>query len=104
MKLNDLEKYRNEDGYIDIDATEFVATPENREDRGSQEREKDWMNLEDASVLLRTELFTDEETKNYCNYAELLFEELAKQVEFPSAHYDLIKYKGKKRCTFSKGK
>ena len=69
---------------------------EDRETRGSQVREKDWWELEDTSILLRTELFTDEETSNFCNYAELIFEELAKQINFKSAHYDLIKYKGKK--------
>lgn len=95
MKLDDLENYRNNNGYINIDNTGFIGNPESRETRGSQEREKDWLELEDTSVLLRTELFTDEETQNYCNYAELIFEELAKQVDFSSAHYDLIQYKGK---------
>lgn len=96
MKIKDLEQYRNEDGYIDIDKTGFVARPEDRELRGSIEREKDWMKLEGTSVLLRTELFKDDEERNFCNYAELIFEELAKQVDYPCAHYDLIQYKGQK--------
>lgn len=96
MKLSDLENYRKSDGYINIDETGFVARPEDRELRGSIEREKDWMSLEGTNVLLRTELFKDDEEKNFCTYAELIFEELAKQVDFPCAHYDLIEYKGKK--------
>lgn len=54
------------------------------------------MDLDDASILLRTGLFTDYEIQNYCNYAELIFEELAKQIDFSSTHYNLITYKGKK--------
>lgn len=96
MKLSDLENYRKNDGYINIDETGFVARPEDREIRGSIEREKDWMSLEGTNVLLRTELFKDDEEKKFCTYAELIFEELAKQVDFPCAHYDLIEYKSKK--------
>lgn len=96
MKLEDLENYRDENGYINIDRTGFSGNSDSREIRGSQEREKDWMNLYDASILLRTELFTDDETQNYCNYAELIFEELARQIDFPATRYDLITYKGKK--------
>lgn len=96
MKLSDLENYRRSDGYISIDDIGFVARPEDREIRGSIEREKDWMQLVGTSVLLRTELFKDDEEKNFCSYAELIFEELAKQVDFHCAHYDLIEYKGKK--------
>lgn len=96
MNLRDLEMYRDSEGYIDIDKTGFVAKPEDREQRGSVEREKDWMKLEDTNILLRTELFTDDEEKNFCNFAELIFEELSKQIDYPCAHYDLIKYKGQK--------
>lgn len=95
MKLEELENYRKADGFINIDDTQYAKQDNFRETRGSQEREKDWIQLEDCNVLLRTELFGGEES-NYCNYAELIVEELAKQVDFPSAHYDLITYKGKR--------
>jgi hypothetical protein len=99
MKLADLEKYREEDGYINIDKAieenPYLTEDILREFRGNQNREKDWIELEDTKILLRTE-DTQFQDIIYASYAELLAEEVAKQIEFPHAHYDLIKYKGQK--------
>lgn len=94
MKTENLEQYREDDGYINIDTISELENVERlREDRGSSNREKDWYMLDDNEILLRTNLFSGENVL-YTNYAELIVEELAKQVDLPCAHYDLIKYKG----------
>ena len=96
MKLNELEKYRDKNsGRIDIDAfLEENSVSKITELRGASNKEKDWLKLEDTDVLIRTENL-DSEGAIYTTYAELIFEELAKQVDIPCAHYDLVKYKGK---------
>lgn len=96
MTLEGLEKYREKNGRINID--KFLE--ENKlekvpEIRGASNKEKDWVELEDSKILLRTENL-DAEGVEYTTYAELIFEELAKQVGIQSAHYDLITYKGKR--------
>lgn len=98
MKLEDLENYRDENGFIDMD----LAINENKletgnELRGSQNRDKFWVFLDDTEVLVRSENL-DECAKDYTIYAELLVEELAKQVGIDCAHYDAMKYNGKIRC------
>ena len=95
MILEDLEKYRNENGFIEMD----LALKENdfdiiNEVRGSQNRDKFWIVLEDIDVLVRNENLDDCGVE-YTVYAELLMEELAKQVEIDCAHYDIIKFNGK---------
>lgn len=96
MKIEELEKYRDEEGYINIDKFEQEHEVEKeRETGGSHNREKFWIELDDGKIMVRTSNL-DKEGVEYTNYAELIFEELAKQVDFPCAHYDLIKYKGEK--------
>lgn len=96
MKISELEKYRNEDGYIDIDKFENENSVKKvPELRGASNKEKDWFKLEDGDILIRTENLFDEGVI-YSTYAELIFEELANQVDIPTAHYDLVTYKGKK--------
>lgn len=96
MKLEDLENYRDVEGYINMDE---VLSSEDfdilKETRGSQNRDKFWITLEDANIMVRTSNL-DAENVEYTNYAELIVEELAKQVDIPCAHYDLVKYKGQK--------
>lgn len=96
MKLSELEKYRNkESGRIDIDAfLKENSVSKMAEPRGASNKEKDWLKLEDTDILIRTENL-DSEGALYTTYAELIFEELSKQVDIPCAHYDLITYKGK---------
>lgn len=96
MKLEDLERYRDETGFINMN----LALDENNfeiinEVRGSQNRDKFWVVLEDTDVLIRNENLDDCGVE-YTIYAELLMEELAKQVDINCAHYDVIKFNGKK--------
>lgn len=96
MKLEDLEKYRTENGFIDMD----LALKENEleyinEIRGSQNRDKFWVVLEDTEILIRNENLDDCGVE-YPVYAELIMEELAKQVGLDCAHYDIINFNGKK--------
>lgn len=96
MKISELERYRKENGYIDIDELEKEhVISKIPEPRGASNKEKDWLELEDGNILIRTENLFDEGVI-YSTYAELIFEELAKQVNIPTAHYDLVTYKGKK--------
>ena len=98
MKAKELDNYRDKDGYIDY--TKFETEKGNSletidEDRGSGSRDKKWVVFEDTRVMLRNDQFEKDGSK-YTTYQELIFEELAKQVNFPTAHYDLIKRDNKK--------
>lgn len=96
MKIEELEKYRDEEGYINIDEFEKDnSLSKQREMIGSHNREKFWIDFDDGRIMIRTSNL-DKDGVEYSNYAELIFEELAKQVDIPCAHYDLIKYKGQK--------
>lgn len=96
MKIEELEAYRDENGYIDMDMVLSIKDFKIlRETRGSQNREKFWITFDDGKIMLRTSNL-DAENVEYTNYAELIVEELANQVGIPCAHYDLIKYKGHK--------
>lgn len=97
MSFEELERYR-ENGYINIDRylRDNPGKEVLRENRGSKEREKDWIDIHGKSSLLRTEMIKDADNvpMTYSIYAELIIEELAKQVGIECAHYDLIVYKG----------
>lgn len=96
MKLQDLENYRNENGEIDMDEIlKYHQLPIMEEKRGASNRDKFWIALEDAQILLRTENL-DECGVEYSSYTELIMEELAKQVGIENAHYDVITYHGKR--------
>ena len=98
MKAEELNSYRDNDGYIDY--SKFEEEKGNGletidEDRGSGSRDKKWVTFEDTRVMLRNDQFEKDGAK-FTTYQELIFEELAKQVNVPTAHYDLIKRDGKK--------
>ncbi len=98
MKKEELLKYRDIDGYIDYDKFEKEKSENLKsinEDRGSAARNKKWIYFENGTVMLRDDQFESDGTK-FTTYQELIFEELAKQVNFPVAHYDLIKRNNKK--------
>lgn len=98
MKKEELLNYRDTDGYIDYSKFEKEKGDNLKvinEDRGSSARNKKWVYFDNGSVLLRDDQFENDGTK-FTTYQELIFEELAKQVNFPVAHYDLIKRNGKK--------
>ncbi len=98
MNKEELLNYRDTDGYIDYDRFESEKGKNLKtidEDRGSSSRNKKWVFFDNGTVMLRDDQFEDDGTK-FTTYQELIFEELAKQVNFPVAHYDLIK-RGDKR-------
>ena len=71
MKLENLEEYRDDEGYINID--DVLASEEFKilkETRGSQNRDKFWIALEDASIMIRTSNL-DAENVEYTNYGDV---------------------------------
>lgn len=114
MGLELYEKYRDENGYIDLNLAEndglFNAFDIRQEFRGSDRGVglddakrgsalKGWFDFstsndsEKSTFLVRANMFRGDET-NYTDYAELIFEEFAKSLGIRSPHYDLFKYNG----------
>lgn len=87
-KLEDLEFFRDEKGFIDLSKADIKITSESREKKGTQERLKNWVDFDGKKVLIRGEV-----VDNYSVYAELIVEEIAKELGIETAHYDLIKIK-----------
>lgn len=88
--LEDLEKFRDKDGFIDLTKAGINITKNSREKRGTAERIKNWVDFAGKKVLIRGQ---PDEIENYSMYAELIVEEIAKQLGIENAHYDLIKIK-----------
>ncbi len=88
--LEDLEEFRDEKGFIDLSKAGIQLTDESREKKGTEERLKNWIDFGGKKVLLRGEV-----VENYSVYAELIVEEIAKQIGIETAHYDLMKIKDK---------
>lgn len=89
--LEDLEEFRDENGFIDLTKAGVEITPESREKKGTEARLKNWVDFDGTKALLRGEV-----VENYSVYAELIVEEIAKQLGIEAAHYDLIKIKDEK--------
>lgn len=89
--IEDLEQFRDENGFIDLAKTGIEFTQETREEAGNPSRAKNWFDFKGVKVLIKGEAIRDEEP-NYGIYAELIVEEVAKQVGQKTAHYDLIKF------------
>ncbi len=114
MELELYEKYRDGNGYIDLNAAEkeglFSSEDVRQEFRGSDRGVglaeadsasalKGWFDFSShndskkTTFLVRTNMFRGDEA-NYTDYAEIIFEEFAKNVGIRSPHYDLFKYNG----------
>lgn len=92
LSLEDLEKFRDEEGFIDLDKAGIVADLESREARGEERRFKHWVNFDGKSTLIKQgSLVTDLSV-----YSQMIMVELAKQLGMPTAEYDLIKFNGEK--------
>lgn len=91
--IEDLEQFRDEQGFIDLTKAGVEFTEETREESGNPERVKNWVDFQGTKALIKGEAIRDEE-KNYGIYAELIVEEVAKAVGQRTAHYDLIKFVG----------
>lgn len=88
--VEDLEKFRDEEGFIDLIKAGLKLTSESREEIGSQQRIKNWVDFNGEKYLIKGEVILDKEP-NYGIYAELIVEEIGKVLGIPTAHYDLIK-------------
>ena len=116
MSLELYEKYRDIDGYIDLNKAEkdglFNASSLRTELRGSDRSIglseenassalKGWFDfstsdsVQKETFLVRTNMFRGDE-QNYGDYAELIFEEYATQLGIRTPHYDLFKYNNEK--------
>lgn len=88
--LDDLEQFRDENGFIDLTKAGLKFELDSREYVGNSDRIKNWVKFGQTKVLIKGEAILDE-ARNYGIYAELIVEELAKKLGIPAAHYDLIK-------------
>ena len=90
LSLEELEQFRDENGFIDLSKAGIFLTDKSKEYIGNQERIKNWVDFAGTKAMIKGEaLFEGEE--NYGIYAELIIEELAKKMGIPAAHYDLVK-------------
>ena len=91
--IAELEQFRDEDGFINLDKINLDFSKESREIMGNPHRLKNWVNFNGKRVLIKGEAILDEQ-RNYGIYAELIVEEIAKELGIETAHYDLIKISG----------
>ena len=89
--FEELGEYRSPDGYIDFDrVVEESEVETKREYRGNVNREKDWIEIEGGSVLVKT----DADGQPNSEYSELISCALARQAGIETAQYDMVRYKG----------
>ena len=93
-KIEDIEKFRDKDGFINLDSFGLTFPSWSKETRGSQDRIKNWVNFKGTKVLIKGERKLLDES-NYGYFAELIVEEIGKCLNIPMAHYDLVKLKDK---------
>lgn len=94
--LEELEQFRDERGFIDLSKAGLSysiieSLIDARENRGTEYRVKNWVNFNGTKALIKGQANVIE--NNYFYYAELIVEEIAKQLGIETAHYDLIKLK-----------
>ena len=90
----ELEKYRDQEGFIDLDKLNVNFPAESRERMGNPNRDKNWIDFNGKKALYKEAVKLDDE-ENSSIYAELIIEELAKQADIKTAHCDLVKLNGK---------
>lgn len=92
LEYEELKNYRNEEGYIDLDKVLTKDVDVQREVRGYVDRQKDWIELSDTKILVKTN------TEGFENdaWSEMISTELAKQAGIECAEYDLVRYKNEK--------
>ena len=91
--IEDLEQFRDQNGFIDLSlAGIHINSSTNdlsREMIGNDKRIKNWVNFNGKKVLIKGQP-TDKEQDNGL-YAELIVEEMCKELGIETAHYDLVK-------------
>lgn len=89
--LEDLEQFRDKNGFIDLSKAKIQFTAETREETGNTDRVKNWVNFNGTKALIKGEAILAQE-RNYGIYSEIIVEEIAKQLGVETAHYDLVKF------------
>lgn len=93
ISFEELENYRDKEGYINLDELNLEFTEESREKIGNENRIKNWVDFSGVEALIKGECKIDNK-RNGGIYSELIVEELAKQAGLETAYYDLVKVKG----------
>lgn len=93
ISFEELENYRDKEGYINLDELNIEFTEESREKIGNENRIKNWVDFSGVEALIKGECKIDNK-RNGGIYSELIVEELAKQAGLEAAYYDLVKVKG----------
>ena len=92
--LKELERLRDDEGFIDLDKAHIKMDKASTEPVGTTDRLKFWADFNGRSALIKTDLKSLSGEDNYGIYGELITEEVCKAAGIPSAHYDLIKITG----------
>lgn len=93
ISFEELENYRDKEGYINLDELNIEFTEASREKVGNEGRIKNWVDFLGVECLIKSECKIDGK-RNGGIYAELIVEELARQAGLEAAYYDLVKIKG----------
>ncbi len=89
-----LETFRDEEGYINLDKLNILFPKGSREMMGTEFRDKNWLDLNGTKALYKETMMLDD-VPNASAYSELIVEELARQAGIECAHCDLVKKDGK---------
>ena len=93
--LEELQKTRDENGYMNINKKDIPSTIATREKVGNEFRYKEWISTPDGQkYLVKTNAESVDGGQCYLEYAEMICMQLAKKVGIEYADYDLIKVDG----------
>ena len=95
LSIEELEKFRDPEGFIDLDKVEIEFDESSRNQAGEDDIFKYWVDFAGTKVLLKEEKRLGGE-ENYTLYSELIMSELANQMGVRAARCDLYKYRGKR--------
>jgi len=87
----ELEQFRDEDGFIDLSKSEMIIEDGSRNQVGTADIFKYWGDFKGTKILLKQEKMLDHEP-NFSVYSELIMHETAKKLGIPSAKCDLFKF------------
>lgn len=90
ISYEDFKKVR-QSGWLELQEIIGVFSEASRETMGNEDKTKNWIMFKDGSYLYKGIECDSEKSAGYA-YAELIIEELAKQVGLEAAFYDLARY------------
>lgn len=91
LSYDELEKYRDENGFIDLNEANLVVVEGSRNQIGSTDIFKYWVDFNGTKVLLKQEKMLDGE-QNGSMYSELIMNALCENMRIRSAKTDVFKY------------